>query len=540
MANTIKIKTNSTSGSVPTTANLVAGELGLNSADGQLYYRTASDTIAAITDTIDGGVVSQSAGILLNFNGSNNGTTFTHSGTASPTITRVGSVVTSTTQVKYGSASGYFPGANNCLDIASDSTFNLGSNDFCIEMWIYPTALDANTTLLRVGQNNATSAILFGHSTGLGCYVSSNGSSWNIISNQSLSGVTTNAWQHVALTRSGSTWRGFVNGAVVFTVTSSSSVYSVLTNARLGAANSGGAFAFQGYIDDFRVTNGSAVYAAAFTPPGSELKATSGPRASSVRLRGATAATLASVNPTQRSREPGYETDTRLMKVGDGSTAYNSLGYVRPQVTATDRLLGRSSAGAGVAEEITCTSAARDILAASNCFAARAWVAFDGTASSNLSGTYSQSGTTVTVTATAHGLAVGQRVYADITSGTGVDGVYTVATVTSANAFTYLSGTSLTTSGNVTLTRNTIRASGNVSSVSDNGQGDYTVNFTTAMSDANYAAVVTIGGTTAAFLVRTYDDATARTASALRITCVSIASGWPQIDPAQVSVVVFR
>jgi hypothetical protein len=36
-----------------------------------------------------------------------------------------------------------------------------------------------------------------------------------------------------------------------------------------------------------------------------------------------------------------------------------------------------------------------------------------------------------------------------------------------------------------------IRASGNVSSITDNGTGDYTVNFTTAMPDVNYAAVVT-------------------------------------------------
>ena len=35
-----------------------------------------------------------------------------------------------------------------------------------------------------------------------------------------------------------------------------------------------------------------------------------------------------------------------------------------------------------------------------------------------------------------------------------------------------------------------IRASGNVSSITDNGTGDYTVNFTTALSDANYAAGV--------------------------------------------------
>jgi uncharacterized lipoprotein YmbA len=35
-----------------------------------------------------------------------------------------------------------------------------------------------------------------------------------------------------------------------------------------------------------------------------------------------------------------------------------------------------------------------------------------------------------------------------------------------------------------------IRASGNVSSITDNGTGDYTVNFTTAMPDADYAPTV--------------------------------------------------
>jgi len=41
----------------------------------------------------------------------------------------------------------------------------------------------------------------------------------------------------------------------------------------------------------------------------------------------------------------------------------------------------------------------------------------------------------------------------------------------------------------------TIRASGNVSSVTDNGAGNYTVNFTTAMPDANYSALVVVGRT---------------------------------------------
>jgi hypothetical protein len=35
-----------------------------------------------------------------------------------------------------------------------------------------------------------------------------------------------------------------------------------------------------------------------------------------------------------------------------------------------------------------------------------------------------------------------------------------------------------------------IRASGNVSSITDNGTGDYIVNFTTAMPDANYATQI--------------------------------------------------
>ena len=39
-----------------------------------------------------------------------------------------------------------------------------------------------------------------------------------------------------------------------------------------------------------------------------------------------------------------------------------------------------------------------------------------------------------------------------------------------------------------------IRASGNVSSITDNGTGDYTVNFTTAMADTNFCVTGLPGG----------------------------------------------
>lgn len=66
--------------------------------------------------------------------------------------------------------------------------------------------------------------------------------------------------------------------------------------------------------------------------------------------------------------------------------------------------------------------------------------------------TYSQSGTTVSVTATAHGIPDGTAIYADIKTGNAVDGTYTI-TVVNANSFTYTAGTSLTTSGNVNISK---------------------------------------------------------------------------------------
>ena len=169
---------------------------------------------------------------------------------------------------------------------------------------------------------------------------------------------------------------------------------------------------------------------------------------------------------------------------------------------------------------------------------AKAWVNFNGTANTNLSGTYSQSGTTVTVTATAHGLLAGSSINVDATSGTAVDGIYTVATVTNANTFTYTAGTSLTTSGNITLLRNTIRASGNVSSITDNGTGDYTVNFTTALADANYCIFGLSGENNNVILIN-MASTTANAAGSYRIGIRDAGTNAAQ-DIAVISSGVFR
>lgn len=84
-----------------------------------------------------------------------------------------------------------------------------------------------------------------------------------------------------------------------------------------------------------------------------------------------------------------------------------------------------------------------------------------------------------------------------------------------------------------------IRASFNVTSITDNGTGDYTVNFTNALADANYAvnATADVGGVSDFAIACTGDNATARTASLVRIR-VGASSG-AGADSSVVSVSVF-
>ena len=67
-------------------------------------------------------------------------------------------------------------------------------------------------------------------------------------------------------------------------------------------------------------------------------------------------------------------------------------------------------------------------------------------------GTYSQSGTTVTISITSHGVALGDVLTIDYTSGSATDGTFAVASVTSDDAFTVTADSSATNSGNVSIT----------------------------------------------------------------------------------------
>jgi len=81
-----------------------------------------------------------------------------------------------------------------------------------------------------------------------------------------------------------------------------------------------------------------------------------------------------------------------------------------------------------------------------------------------------------------------------------------------------------------------IRASGNVSSITDNGAGNYTINFTTAMSDANYSTVVTVGGTSGIVSGGT-DNIIAAVGS---VDIFTFIAGSSPTDCSRISVAIFR
>jgi hypothetical protein len=86
-----------------------------------------------------------------------------------------------------------------------------------------------------------------------------------------------------------------------------------------------------------------------------------------------------------------------------------------------------------------------------------------------------------------------------------------------------------------------IRASGNVTSITDNGTGEYTVNLTTALTDANYSVVGSCGTGAAGnddFNLTTNYNA-APTTSAVRIGSQRANSGVAT-DVAYISLAIFR
>ncbi len=192
------------------------------------------------------------------------------------TITPIGGITTSNvTPLLYNSV--YFDGTGDYLTVPNSSTLLFGSGDFTVETWVYPTALAADRWIVGfwsyTAPANQSWALYMSNSTGgYGFVIQGDAGAEDLVILSTSNTVVLNQWTHVAVTRSGSSWRMFINGVQSATGTYSGTLASPSTVLAIAAVENVPQL-YVGYISNLRVVKGTAVYTAAFTPNTTPLTA---------------------------------------------------------------------------------------------------------------------------------------------------------------------------------------------------------------------------------------------------------------------------
>ncbi|NBV50273.1 hypothetical protein EBR78_03500 [bacterium] len=210
--------------------------------------------------------------LLLKMDGSDGSGSFVDSSPRVQMINSQGSAIQTTSQIRFGHASGFFNGSS-WLTVADNAAFKWGSENFTIEGWFYPTANSSASVLWS--HRNVTSgyggALLYADSVGTLRYVvaNSDATGWQTSGDPS-TGLTwtLNQWQHIALVRNGDTLTGYLNGVAGTPITvtgeiGSSGDFAIMSGA---AQENSGQF-FTGYADEFKVTLAESLYTGNFNVP---------------------------------------------------------------------------------------------------------------------------------------------------------------------------------------------------------------------------------------------------------------------------------
>ena len=179
-------------------------------------------------------------------------------------ITCFGDAATSTTQVKFaGTKSIYGDGSGDYVSMPIDP---IGIDDFTVEAWIYPTNLGSYATPISGATISGAKGTVFGVDS---WFVGNNTTFQNFTS--AANKIVVDQWQHIAITRQGTSLKLFYNGTQFDSGTNSTDLNQ--TNYVLFARYTDGSYLdYAGYIQDFRITKGLARYTSNFTPPTAELE----------------------------------------------------------------------------------------------------------------------------------------------------------------------------------------------------------------------------------------------------------------------------
>jgi hypothetical protein len=211
--------------------------------------------------SIGGDPFFSSVSLLLHMDGTNGSTTFTDSSSNGVTVTAVGDAQVDTITKQFGTGSCKFDGSGDYLDIAASSLLSF-PGDFTVEFWglLSDVGLTSYQAFIEIG--TFANGILIRSQPGMeDVYVN------NVFIGQIQSHLTSNVFSHIAMSRSGTSLKVFVDGITRITATVSGTINSGAAAARIGRARYTSGEAMTGFVDEVRITKGVARYTANFTPP---------------------------------------------------------------------------------------------------------------------------------------------------------------------------------------------------------------------------------------------------------------------------------
>ena len=168
-----------------------------------------------------------------------------------------------------------FNGTSQYLSIASNASLALGSGDFTVEWWGYLNLVSLPTNATVYDHRNGTNGV--GVIQPVCEITSANGMTWYVTATNRITSGTAaikfSTWQHFTICRASGTTKMFIDGTQVGSSYTDANNYPA-GSIFIGKANDGvSARYFTGYISNFRIVKGTAVYTTAFTPPTTPLTA---------------------------------------------------------------------------------------------------------------------------------------------------------------------------------------------------------------------------------------------------------------------------
>lgn len=205
--------------------------------------------------------------LLLHADGVDAATSFPDASSFARTVTANGNAQVDTAQSKFGGASALFDGSGDYLTVPDSADWAFGTGNFTIDFWARHNSL-ASVNKGFCGQSTDGNNLFrfYAVTDGSLAFQVWVGGSAVVVAASAASTVTTGTWYHAALVRNGNAWNIYKDGVSVASVTDADAVGNFTGAFGIGSDMTVSNFYFDGWIDEFRVSN-VARWTGAFTPP---------------------------------------------------------------------------------------------------------------------------------------------------------------------------------------------------------------------------------------------------------------------------------